>query len=213
MHPVKSANKERDGYRLYFDLNCSLADTFQITTCSGFILSMFVDFGLYSSLMMSMETLPDSSVRTAFAKIVWRVTTYKLKKNFENLWFCLGRRILFICLFNTSIPYWNWTFGKVIAQNVWLLNGSWNWRFKCHGNWLLGIFIVLFKNHRRYVKIAPLHSVFDVCNDPFSIETLKQTRQMYTTRNWASMCHLRLSCFQVPKVPSVTYIKLFNNSS
>lgn len=70
MHPVKSAHKERDGYLLYFDSNCSLADTFQITTHNGFILSMFVDFCLYSSLMMSMETLPDSSVRTAFVEIV-----------------------------------------------------------------------------------------------------------------------------------------------
>lgn len=70
MHPVKSVNKERDGYRLYFDLSCSLADTFRITAHNGFILSVFVDFGLCSSLMMSMETLPDSSVRTAFAEIV-----------------------------------------------------------------------------------------------------------------------------------------------
>lgn len=70
MHPVKSANKGRDGYLLYFDLNCSLADTFQISTHNGFILSMFIDFSLYSSLMMSMETLPDSSVKTAFAGIV-----------------------------------------------------------------------------------------------------------------------------------------------
>lgn len=130
-----------------------------------------------------------------------------------NLGFHVGRERLFICLFNTSIPYWSWAFSKVIAQNLCLLDGSWSWRFKRHRNWLLGIFIVLFKNRRSYVKVAPLCSLFEICNNPFSIETVKQTRQMQTTGNWASVYHLKLSCFQVPKVPSVTYIKLLNNSA
>lgn len=172
---------------------------------------MFVDFGLYSSLMKPMETLPDTSVSTAFAQIFWRGNTYKLKQILSTL-DSVARERLLICFFNISISYWSWSLSKVIAQNLWLLKGIWSWRLKCHINWLLGKFIVLFKNHRNYVKKAPLCAIVVICNDPFSMRTLKQARQMHTVGNGASFCHLKLSCFQVPKVPSVTYTKLFNRS-
>lgn len=44
---------------------------------NGFMLSMFVDFGVYFSLMKPVKTLPNTSGRTAFAQIFLNVNTYK----------------------------------------------------------------------------------------------------------------------------------------
>lgn len=85
----------------------------------------------------------------SFCRDILKSECIQAETNYEHLGFCVGRERLLICLCHISACYWSWALSKVIAQNLWLLKGIWSWRFKCHINWLLGRFCILFRNHSR----------------------------------------------------------------